>query len=165
MKKNLIIPFLLLLCVSITAARRSLLQVSFGNGSHVVYSTDDGMLISQGFDAETSKYILMLSTDNESVTYEMGDVQTLEFLPASTGIEDVGVGNGTDIAPAFSFSDKRVVISGKNVTDIAVYAMDGTRCNANIRKSADAVTVDLSSLSAGNYIVKTSVNSIKIRIR
>lgn len=166
MKKLLSLILCVLLCGSVTAARRSLLQVTFTNGSHVVYDTDGGMRIVQGYDAESENYTLFIGTNKKNVTYNISDVKSLEFLPSATGIDGVGSDNSSVASqPAFSFSGKRVTIFGTSVSDVAVFGVDGTRRNAGVHKSDNQVTVDLSGLEAGSYIVKTNINSIKVQIR
>ena len=64
-----------------------------------------------------------------------------------------------------SFKDNTVVIQSSKTSTAAVYAIGGTAVKADMQKDGDILTIDLSSLPAGSYVIKAGKASFKVTKR
>lgn len=64
-----------------------------------------------------------------------------------------------------SFKDNTVVIQSSETSTAAVYAIGGTAVKADMQKDGDILTIDLSSLPAGSYVIKAGKASFKVTKR
>ena len=60
------------------------------------------------------------------------------------------------------YGDNKVVVDTDKLTDIRVYTLDGCRVNAHTLQANGKVTIDLTSLPQGTYVITIGVSSLKI---
>lgn len=158
MKKMYSLALGVMFALSTMAGERSLLQVTFVSGAEAVVYGTEGLELAQGYDHQ--KQVFWLTVNQTS--YEFSELKELRFLTEAQGIGHPEVAKEK---LSYRLHDRRIVISGSNLSGIGTYTIDGKAVPAVVERSEDAVTVDFSSCAPGIYIVKTNVNSIKVSIR
>lgn len=159
MKKMYSLALGVMFALSTMAGERSCLQVTFVSGEYgIVYGDWSLIKIGQSYNPQEKSFMLEINDD----TYDFYGLKELRFVSAAQNIDQPET---VQKELSFHLYDRRIVISGSNLSGIGTYTIDGKAVPAAIEWSEDAVTVDLSSCAPGIYIVKTNVNSIKVSIR
>ena len=159
MKKLFSLALGMMFALSVQAGERSYLQVTFVSGDvGIIYSDWSLIKMGHGYDSQKKSFVLTINDD----TYDFFGMKELRFVSDAQSIEQP---EAVQENLSFHLYDRRVVISGRNLSGIGVYTIDGKAVPAAIERSEDAVTVDFSSCAPGIYIVKTNINSIKVSIR
>lgn len=159
MKKLFSLAMGIMLALSVQAGERSCLQVMFVSGEiGIIYSDWSLLKIGQDYNPQEKSFVLTINGD----TYDFFGLKELRFLSEAQSVEQP---KAVQKRLSFHLYDRRVVISGNNLSGIGAYTIDGKAVPAAVERSEDAVTVDFTSCAPGIYIVKTNVNSIKVSIR
>lgn len=159
MKKLFSLALGMMFALSVQAGGRSCLQVTFDSGEYgVIFSEGLFLEMVQSYNPQEKSFVLTIS----GVTYYFSGLKELRFVSDAQSIEQP---EAVQDKLSYHLHDRRVVISGSNLSGIGAYTIDGKAVPAAIERSEDAVTVDFSSCAPGIYIVKTNINSIKVSIR
>lgn len=147
--KKLTLSVMLFLAASVGAMAKSIV-FTLVNGTKVYYllgGAKDPML----------RFVDGKVTVNAD-TYEFSGIKNFYISDEDdpTAIEDVLAGKN------ISFHDGMIVVNAPGVQRVAVYAMNGAAVEADVVKAADVVTVSLSSLPSGSYVVKVDGTSFKV---
>lgn len=129
----------------------------------------------------TAKSVVFVLSDNTLVYYLLGGETNpiMRFVDGGVTVNDdkyefSGIKhfyisntddpNGIDTVtsqPEASFRGNKLVVKGENAS-VTVSKIDGTRVSADVEKANGCVSVDLSGLSSGNYIIKVGASSFKV---
>ncbi len=146
MKKIIIIALIALLNASFACAKSLVLTLS--DGSSVYYQL--------GGDTEP-----VLRFSASGVVIEADSYQFSEFSNFVISDNDKPTGVDEVEVKAPSFQDGKIVIPSV-YKNIQLYDCNGSQCQADVTTTDEYSSLDMSSLSAGIYIVKVGNNSFKI---
>lgn len=135
MKKYILL--LGILIVSLSAQAQALILV---NGDTIKF--ENGLTITQGY----NYYELNFSKGNQRYTFDMREIESLDFAATYTGIESIS-DNETIIAYNAK-EEKVIVINGGNDGEITLFDDKGT-----VVKSARGSETSVGDLTPGLYIV------------
>lgn len=151
MKKLTMLIFALLAAVTASMAQDTALNMEMRNGGKHSFLLSDKPLVT------LSGSQLVITTSNQvKATFTLHDVRQYSF-GAPTGITAPGT--------TASYERQGDVLVFRGVADktqVAVYTLGGVRVAAPLSSVADGVSLSLSDLSAGAYIVKTPSVTFKI---
>lgn len=101
--------------------------------------------------------LIVTTSDNVKVEYDLYNVKEYSFGSPSSGINDIGIDSET------KYDGEKIVFSGvSNANNVKVVSIDGTIHNPETTTANGTVMVNLSSLPSGTYIVKANNTTMKI---
>lgn len=147
--KGKIIILVTCLFLAIGSASARSLVLTLKNGTHVYYLlgkdsnpmlrfVDGGMVINTDrYEFSSLKNFYISATDDPN------------------GIEHV-------MDDMVQYGDNKVVVDTDKLTDISIYTLDGCRVNTHTLQANGKVTIDLTSLPQGTYVITIGGSSLKI---
>ena len=102
-------------------------------------------------------YLVFKSTMAE-INVARNEFSYFHFESVESGVHELSLGGAETefVAPGV------IRVRGVSATAVAVYALDGSACSADVSVDGDAVTVSLRSLPRGVYVVRCGATSIKM---
>lgn len=136
-----------------------LASVMMANAKSVVFTLSNGTLVYYLLGGETNpvmKFVdgkIVVNTD----TYEFSNVKNFYISD-----EDDPVGIKSTVAKKnVQFANNTLVVKG-NAQNVNVYSVNGAKVEAAMSETDGYVSVDMSGLQKGTYVVKIGDSSVKV---